>query len=82
MRLDKPDRVRASSFRRTPFITKPMSYVEILSRMEASSLEDILSSPSPDTYSPTEENSEGNSSSSQGAFTYPGSADENDNEVQ
>ena len=51
-------------------------------RMEASSLEDILSSPSPDTYSPTEEDSEGTSSSSQGAFTYPGSADENDNEVQ
>lgn len=51
-------------------------------RMEASSLEDILSSPSPETYSPTEEDSEGTSSSSQGAFTYPGSADENDNEVQ
>ncbi|KAJ7356190.1 hypothetical protein OS493_025941 [Desmophyllum pertusum] len=49
--------------------------------MEASSLEDILSSPSPDTYSPAEEDSEGTSSSSQGAFTYPGSADENDNEA-
>ena len=50
--------------------------------MEASSLDDILSFPSPDIYSPTEEDGEGTSSSSQGVFTYPGSADENDNEVQ
>lgn len=51
--------------------------------MEASSLEDILSSPSPETYSPAEDDSEGNSSSaSNNAFTFPGCADENDNEVQ
>lgn len=58
-----------------------MSYVEILSRMEASSLEDILSTPSPETNSPAEDDNEGTSSSSQGAFTFPGSADENDNEA-
>ena len=50
--------------------------------MEASSLEDILSTPSPETNSPAEDDSEGTSSSSRGAFTFPGSADENDNEVQ
>lgn len=58
-----------------------MSYVEILSRMEASSLEDILSTPSPETNSPAEDDNEGTSSSSRGAFTFPGSADENDNEA-
>ncbi|XP_022788234.1 stAR-related lipid transfer protein 13-like isoform X4 [Stylophora pistillata] len=58
-----------------------MSYVEILSRMETSSLEDILSTSSPETNSPAEDDSEGTSSSSQGAFTFPGSADENDNEA-
>lgn len=51
--------------------------------MEASSLDNILSSPSPETNSPTEDDSEGNSSAaSNNAFTFPGSADENDNEVQ
>lgn len=72
---------KASSFGGTPFITQPMSYVEILSRMEASSLEDILSTPSPETNSPAEDDNEGTSSSSRGAFTFPGSADENDNEA-
>lgn len=58
--------------RTTFIITKPISYMDILSRMEASTLDDILSSSSPGRKSPAVDDNEGNS-----AFC----SDENDNEA-
>lgn len=59
-----------------------MSYMDILSRMEVSSLEDILTAPNLNNCFQAEDEDKGNGSSAQSnnAFTLQGCADENENE--
>lgn len=73
---------KASLCRLTPFVTVPMSYMDILSRMEVSSLEDILTAPNLNNCFQAEDEDKGNGSSAQSnnAFTLQGCADENENE--